>query len=392
MTDVLRWDRNTADMSTARSLICILILMLSGGPGPWAHPPHAQANASLEDMIGQMLLIGFRGTEAPPDSSIIRTVKALNAGGVVLFDYDVPSGSFPRNIESPGQLRRLIRDLQSQAPTPLLVAVDAEGGRINRLKPGYGFAEIPSAQALGRGKPSSARPHYARLSRQLRDLGVNLNLAPVVDLNINPRNPVIGSLERSFSDDAETVTALASVFIEAHHESGILTCLKHFPGHGSSREDSHLGLVDVTDTYRDSELEPYRDLIRDSKVDTVMTAHVMHRGIDPDLPATLSPRFLKNILRDRLGFSGVIISDDMQMGAISRNFGFAEALIQAVRAGCDILALANNGQTYDPEAAVKAHGILVEAVRQGSIPRSTIEASYGRIIRLKRKSGVIGIS
>jgi beta-N-acetylhexosaminidase len=337
-----------------------------------------------------MLLVGFRGTSVRPDSPIIRTLKTINVGGVVLFDYDVPSSSFPRNIESPGQVRRLIRDLQSKARTPLLVAVDAEGGRINRLKAKYGFVDIPSAQALGREDPSECRSHYSRLAQQLRDLGINLNLAPVVDLNLNPKNPVIGALERSFSADAGVVTARASVFIEAHQGHGILTCLKHFPGHGSSREDSHLGLVDVTDTFQDGELEPYRALIRNARVDTVMTAHILHRGIDADFPATLSPRFLQNILRDRLGFSGVIISDDMQMGAISRNYGFAEALVQAVRAGCDILALANNGQDYDPDAVVKAHRILVEAVRQGKIPRSTIEASYGRIIHLKRKFGIIG--
>jgi beta-N-acetylhexosaminidase len=344
---------------------------------------------SLEDKIGQMLLVGFRGTSAPADSVITQQLKELNLGGVVLFDYDVPSSSFPRNIESPDQLRRLIRDLQSQAPTPLLVAVDAEGGRINRLKPKYGFLDIPSARSVGKGDPSAARPHYIKLGRQLHDLGINLNLAPVVDLNINPENPIIGSLERSYSGDTEIVTKMASVFIRTHHEYGIMTCLKHFPGHGSSREDSHLGLVDVTDTFRDSEIAPYRELIRSSRVDTVMTAHVMHKGIDPEFPATLSPRFLQDMLRGELGFLGVIVSDDMQMGAISRNFGFGEALIRAVRAGCDILALANNGQTFDPDVALKAHRILLEAVRSGKIQSSTIEASYGRITHLKRKYGLI---
>lgn len=376
-------------MLKTRCLATALMLLLSGVIRAWSPPPSSQAEPSLEDKIGQMLLIGFRGTDAPPGSPIIRTLETLNVGGVVLFDYDVPSASYPRNIESAGQLRRLIGDLQSQAPTPLLVAVDAEGGRINRLKPKYGFTEIPSAQALGKGEPSAARPHYVRLARQLRDLGINLNLAPVVDLNINPHNPVIGSLERSFSDDPGAVTALASVFIKAHHESGILTCLKHFPGHGSSREDSHLGLVDVTETFQESEIAPYRSLIRSSLVDAVMTAHVMHRGIDPEFPATLSQSFLLDTLRKELGFSGVIISDDMQMGAISRNFGFAEGLILAVRAGCDILALANNGQTYVPDVAIKAHRILVEAVRSGKIPRSAIEKSYERISRLKSKYGLI---
>ncbi len=343
----------------------------------------------MEEKLGQMLMVGFRGTTVGEDSAILRSIRGIHLGGVVLFDYDVPSRSHPRNIVSPEQVRELIRNLQSAAEIPLLVAVDAEGGRINRLKPEYGFLDVPSAQKLGKAEVREARSSYRGLARQLAGLGFNLNLAPVVDLNLNPDNPVIGSLERSFSRDPEVVIARAAAFIEAHRSQGVISTLKHFPGHGSSRQDSHLGLVDVTSTYQDAELRPYRELIRAGEVDVIMTAHIMNRRLDPENPATLSPRFLQSILRRDLGFEGLIVSDDMQMGAIAQNFGWEEALIKAVLAGCDILAIANNSQAYDEQAAAKAHGILVAAVKEGRIPLSRIDASYRRILRLKQKYGLL---
>jgi beta-N-acetylhexosaminidase len=343
----------------------------------------------LEEKVGQMLLVGFRGTVLEEDSPIRRIIRETHLGGVVLFDYDVPTRSFSRNIESPEQVTRLIADLQSASAIPLLVAVDAEGGRINRLNPKYGFIDVPSHEEAGRAGLEECRALYGSLGRQLSRLGFNLNLAPVVDLNLNPDNPIIGSLGRSFSPDPENVSARAAIFVKEHHDHGVISTLKHFPGHGSSRDDSHLGLVDVTSTFRDRELQPYREMIRDGKVDAIMTAHIMHRGIDPDNPVTLSPRFLQKLLREDMGFTGVIISDDMQMGAISRNYGFEDALVEAVSAGCDILAIANNGREYDAHAVVKAHGILVKAVREGRIPLERIEASYGRILRLKQKYSLL---
>ncbi len=364
-------------------------IMLGGLLLPDAPGHRTATEASLEERIGQMLMVGFRGTSVDSDSSIVQTLRDINLGGVVLFDFDVPSQSFPRNIVSPDQTRHLIQALQATASTPLLVAVDAEGGRINRLKSKYGFIDIPSAQALGRTDVAECRIVFLRLAEQLIGLGFNLNLAPVVDLNLNPANPVIGSLERSFGPNPEGVIARATAFIDAHRSRGVITALKHFPGHGSSRGDSHLGMVDVTDSYQERELQPFLELIRAGAADMIMTAHVVNRRIESRHPATLSSAFLDSLLRKRLGFEGVIISDDLQMGAIGRNYGFEQALILAVNAGCDILAIANNGDRYDEQAAHKAHRILVRAVERGEIPRSRIDASYLRIIRLKRRYGII---
>ena len=345
----------------------------------------AETDQELKNKIGQMLLLGFRGTQVAEDSYISKVIKDINIGGVILFDYDVPFQSFPRNIISPEQTKKLISSLQAYAKTPLFIAVDAEGGRINRLKEKYGFLKIPSAKEIGNKNPEKAEIIYEKLASQLYDLGFNLNLAPVVDVNINPKNPVIGSLERSFSSDYQRVTDYALAFINAHNRKGIISALKHFPGHGSSRDDSHLGLVDVTKTYKYYELTPYKELIKKGKAEMIMTAHIINRQVDPDYPATLSSNFLQKILRDKLDFKGVIISDDMQMGAITENYGFSEAVITAVNAGCNILAISNNGKTYDEGTVYKAFKVIIKAVKSGKIPMHKINDSYTKILYLKKK-------
>jgi len=343
-----------------------------------------QASPSLDKMIGEMIILGFRGTEINDSSKIVKDIKEYNIGGVVLFDYDVPSKSSPRNIESPRQTKKLIENLKNLTRRDLLIAVDAEGGYVNRLKPKYGFMEIVSAQKMGEDEPKNTFLKASPLGLELAYLGININFAPVVDVNINKDNPVIGKIERSFSEDPLKVYEHAGYFINAMHEFGIITALKHFPGHGSSASDSHLGLVDITNTYKEeTELEPYVKLIADNKTDMVMTAHVMNRNIDPDYPATLSSLFLKDILRDKLNFKGVIVSDDMQMGAIVENFGFEEAIIKAINAGCDLLIFSNNGTAYDEDIAKKAAEAIKTAVKNNNIKEETIRDSYNRIRKLK---------
>jgi len=340
--------------------------------------------------IGQMLLVGFRGTEVTESATIIRALRELNLGGVVLYNLDVPSGrTFPRNIVNPGQVQRLSRDLQRSSPTLLFIAIDVEGGKVNRLKPQYGFPEIPSAQEMGQGSAKQIERTADQLGQELADLGINWDFAPVVDVNINPENPVIGALGRSFSADPGQVAQDGAAFIRGLHQSRIISCLKHCPGHGSSSQDSHLGLVDVTDSWRSEELIPYRELIETGLVDAVMTAHVMNRTVDPVYPATLSPIFLENLLRNTLLFQGVIVSDDMEMGSIVQHFGFADALVRAVNAGCDLLILSNNGQTYDDEIAWKARDILFTACKEGQILPLKIWQASERIAQLKQRYGLL---
>ena len=192
------------------------------------------------------------------------------------------------------------------------------------------------------------------MAKTLAAAGINHNLAPVVDINSNPANPVIGALGRSFSADPAVVIAQARAFIEAHHAHDVTTTLKHFPGHGSSQADSHLGLVDVSATWQRDELEPYRVLIGEGIVDTVMTAHVFNTQLDPTYPATLSKATITGILRDELGFDGVVITDDMNMQAITSQYGFEQAAVLAVQAGADLLAYGNN-LVYDPRRRPARH-------------------------------------
>lgn len=343
--------------------------------------------AELRNKIEQMLIIGFRGATINP--YIDQTLKDLNVGGVILFDRDVPSaGEVERNIINPEQTKKLISDLK-ELRGDMFVAVDAEGGDVNRLKEKYGFTNIPSAQEMGKKSPEETKSYGIFLGQQLSDLGFNLNFAPVVDVNVNPDNPVIGYLERSFSDNAEEVYSHASAFIEGLHQSNIVTAIKHFPGHGSSKNDSHLGMTDVTNTYKEEELLPYELLIENGYNDMVMTAHIVNQKIDENYPATLSPLFLQNILREKVGFNGVIVSDDMNMGAIVDHYGFEEGLIMAINAGCDLLILSNNGlEKYDELIPYKAVDAILNAVKEGLISEEQINQSYNRIQLLKESYGI----
>ena len=339
---------------------------------------------SLDEKIGEMLVLGFRGLEVDSSSKIINDINKYNLGGIILFDYDVPSSSPIRNIESKDQVKKLISDIKKLTNENLLIAVDAEGGYVNRLKTKYGFTNIKSALEMGQGEVSETFNQGLILGGELKKLGFNVNFAPVVDVNINEDNPVIGYLERSFSKDPEEVYTHASSFIDAMHENNIMTAIKHFPGHGSSESDSHLGLTDVTNTYnKEIELLPYKKLIEENKLDMIMTAHIINKNIDSENPATLSLIFLKDILRGELKYDGVIVSDDMQMGAIADNFGFEESLIKAINAGCDLLIFSNNNKEYDENIAEKAVKIIKEAVLTGEIEEAQINESYNRIKKLK---------
>ena len=347
----------------------------------------AQAAVSLDDKIGQMVLAGFRGMKLDPGNPILADIRERHIGGVVFFDYDVPSRSPVRNIESPSQVKDLTAALKEASPSSLLIAVDQEGGKVSRLKAKFGFPATISQQSLGTwNDPEATRKAADETATTLSECGFNINFSPVVDLNVNPGNPVIGGRERSFSEDPAVVTKHALEVIKAHHARGILTALKHFPGHGSSKDDSHLGFVDVTKTWTRTELEPYEKIIAAGFCDTVMTAHIFNSKLDPSLPATLSSRTIDGLLRDDLHFDGVVISDDMQMMAISAHYGFEEAVRLAIGAGVDILTFANNS-VFDPDVAALAIGVIKKAVRDGKVDEERIDRSYARIMRLKARLG-----
>ena len=352
------------------------------------------AAPTLREQIGQLLIVGFRGTAPAECELIARDLREHHLGGVILFDQEMAGGTIDsglrrRNIVSPDQVRTLLRHLQSHAAIPLLTSIDQEGGRVNRLKPAYGFPPSISHEELGRlDQPAETHRHAAATARTLAELGLNLNLAPVVDLDANPDNPIIKGKGRSFSADPEAVARHAAEFVRAHREHRVLACAKHFPGHGSATGDTHLGLVDVTATWHERELLPFQSLIAAGLCDSIMTAHVFNAKLDPEFPATLSHKIITGILREKLGFDGVITSDDMEMKAIAHHYGLEKSVPAAIAAGLDVLCFGNN-LTYDPDIARKAVEILVRAVESGRLTEARIDVSYRRVLALKRQVGLL---
>ncbi len=224
--------------------------------------PKSGAAADLDTMIGQMLMAGFRGYEIDDSSPVVRDLEKFHLGGIILFDYDVTTGSYHRNIKNPEQVKKLVRDLKSHAAIPLLTSIDQEGGKVQRLKPKYGFKGTPSAEELGKGNDTDVATAAMSIAYTLHKMGLNTDFAPVVDVNIDPESPAIGKIGRSFSLDPKQVARCAEIFLTEFARQNIFGCLKHFPGHGSAGTDSHEGLTDVTGTWTEEELIPYRTLIK----------------------------------------------------------------------------------------------------------------------------------
>jgi beta-N-acetylhexosaminidase len=345
----------------------------------------SEKSDSLDIKIGQMLMIGFRGLDVADTPGIADDIGKRRIGGVVLFDYDVPLHVPSRNISSPEQLSRLTLQLQQLSEIPLFIAIDQEGGRVNRLKPARGFPPSVSAAHLGAlDNADSTRAAALQTAHTLKAMHIGMNFAPVADVNVNPLNPVIGKLDRSFSSNPAIVAKNAGITADTFRNEGIIPTLKHFPGHGSSTTDTHLDFTDITGTWSEKELEPYRALISAGYHDAVMTAHVFNRKLDPKYPATLSKPVLDGLLRKKLGFRGVIVSDDMQMKAIADSYGLDEAIRLAVDAGVDILLFGNN-TSYDPDIATKAAAILRSLVDRKIISEKRIDHSYRRIMALKER-------
>ncbi|MDE0470524.1 MAG: glycoside hydrolase family 3 protein [Ekhidna sp.] len=340
---------------------------------------------SIDMMIGQMIMVGVGDFNLVERNKVIfQEIKSGKVGGVVLYEKNIL-------FENPkSELALLIETLQKHADIPLFISIDEEGGQVSRMKTRYGFPNSVSAQYLGKLDNLDSTRFYARQTAGLlNSFGINMNYAPVVDVNLNPGNPVIGRKERSVSGDYHNVTKHANAVIEAHKKQGVIPVLKHFPGHGSSRNDTHIGLTDVTETWQIEEVYPYAALIDSGKVQAVMTAHIVNKLLDEAKnPATLSKRVVSGLLRDFLRYDGVIISDDMQMGAISKAYGLRESIKMSLLAGVDILMFANNVRDDDRTAAATIHAIIKDLLFEGLISKERILQSYRRIIKLKKTAGL----
>lgn len=337
---------------------------------------------SLSLMVGQMLIVGIGDfSYIQKREQIITDVESGIVGGIIIYEKNINK----KNPEK--QLRRTISTIVEKAETPLFVSIDEEGGKVNRLKPKYGFPKTVTAEYLGGINNIDSTYFYAQATAKILDsLGINLNYAPDIDVAINPDNPVIAKIGRSYSADPNIVSAHAKAVIQAHRENGVLTVLKHFPGHGSSHSDTHKGIADVTNYWQFSELVPYRQLLDAGYVDAIMTAHIVNKHLDPTgLPGTLSPFIISEVLRGFLKYEGVVFTDDMQMHAISKHYGFEESIKLAIQAGVDVLMFAHNVPGNEARSSAEIHQIVMNFVNSGEISEERIRQSYDRIMKLKTK-------
>lgn len=339
---------------------------------------------TLRQKIAQMLIIGFPESELQPNSPVVDWLKTDGLGGVLLFDFNMQTNSFNKNLKTPEQIQHLNHQLvhSNASELPLFIALDYEGGRVDRLKKIVGCKATISPFEQAKLSENELQAEVQAMALTLKQLGFNLNFAPVVDLNLNDEQGIIGKLGRSFSADPERVMAIASEFVRGFNAQGIVCCYKHFPGHGSAIGDTHEGFVDVTNTFNPIELKPYASLCQNvNQQAMVMTAHVINRALDPSgLPATLSYPILTGLLRDEFGFDGVIITDDLQMQAISHHYSLEDALRLTINAGSDMIIFGNQlGEHTAPEVI----DCIEHLVHAGAIQTSRIDDAFERIVRLK---------
>lgn len=355
-----------------KTLFCLTALLAFGGYG------YGQSADSLDIKIGQMILIGFPGSKV--DDKVLEEIRQGKVGSIIIFEKNIPAKN------SFAELKKITWTYQHAAPIPLFISIDQEGGKVNRLKEKYGFPRSVSAAQLGNFTLDSVQFYAETTAATLAGLGINVNFAPVVDLAVEPTNPAIVKPERAYSAQADSVTLFAREVIRQHRKLGVISVLKHFPGHGSSKNDTHLGIADVTNTWSARELDPYKTLIDSGEVDAIMTAHIVNKKLDPKgNPGTLSKLVIDSLLRKRFHYSGVIFSDDMQMHAITKHYGLEEAIKLAINAGVDILTFSNNISGSQERTVDKVHEIIKKFVTNGTISRERIDQSFKRIMSLKQQ-------
>ncbi len=323
-----------------------------------------------------MLMVSFVGTSTQ-DPTVTKLLKMANQGSIggVIF--------YASNIKSPVQVKELTNAFQAtKSPLPLFLAVDQEGGKVQRLRGKNGYKSYPSAKSIAKRKDfEGAYQTYREMACMIKFAGFNLNFGPVADLH-SDKSAIIGKLDRAYSSDPSKVIAYASSFVHAHRDCGVVTSLKHFPGHGNALKDSHKGFVDVTDVWTYEELMVFEGLISANYADMIMMAHTFHKGLDPDHPASLSSKVVGELLRKRNHYDGVVITDDLGMGAIKDHYSFSEKVLKAIEAGNDILLLGPSGDEKSNAAELAMKAIL-EALNSGRLSQRRINQSFQRIKRLK---------
>lgn len=324
---------------------------------------------TLKEKIGQLFMVGFDGVV--PSKAVVRLIKEFQIGGVILF---------ARNLQSPSQTAKLCNALQTQSPKmPLLISIDQEGGRVTRLP--KGFTVFPGGVQLAACRSTDLVYRVAQATaRELRSVGINMNLAPVLDVNTNPANPVIG--DRAFGASPTLVSSMGLTMMAGLQDNRVIACGKHFPGHGDTVADSHKELPRVPhdlQRLREVELRPFLHIIPNGLA-SIMTAHVLYPKLDPNEPATLSKRIITALLREGLGFKGVVVTDDLEMAAISDTHGPGAAAVKAIEAGADLILFCR-----DEDKQREALEAVANAVKHKKISEARIEQSLLRILQMKEK-------
>jgi len=338
------------------------------------------ATVTLDEKIASLVVLGFHGTKVDENSMIIKEIRA-GLGGVIYFDKDPMNKMKRKNIVNAKQMKSLSTALQSAGKGRLLICVDEEGGKVARLKKNDGFLVFPSAEDVAKTSEHQAMAYYEAMAEMLHTNGINTNFAPSVDL-LFTYNPIIAGKKRAFSSDPAVVSTYASTFVKAHRQHHVLTVIKHFPGHGSSKADSHKGFTDVTKTWSAKELEPFNTMIESQNVDMIMTAHIFNKNLDAKYPATLSYKTNTELLRNTMHYEGVIITDDLQMAAIHKHYSLNETIRLALNSGVDILLFAN--QLAEPLSLEKIIAVVKEEIKSGKITKERIESAYQRVQKLKK--------
>jgi len=329
-------------------------------------------------MIANMVMIGFDGTSVNQNSKICKDISKYDLLGVILFE---------KNINSKKQLLKLTTDLRNCSNSnKFLISIDQEGGAVQRIKSKYGFyGRYPRASKVSNYSSQKAKKIYTKMAKELSGVGINFNLAPVVDLKINKQNKVIVKKGRSYSKNPKIVAKYSSIFIDAMHSNNIITSLKHFPGHGSSKGDTHKGFVDVSNKWDKIELKPYNILIKSNTVDTIMVAHVFNKNIDNKYPASLSFKTITKLLRWHMDYHGVVISDDLQMGAITSKYSLKQILKLSINAGNDILLFGNQLNKKKKVSLKKIIDTVMQLIKEEKIDIKDIIKANKRIEKLKEK-------
>lgn len=377
MNTVIRKFRTAGARALALALMCVSMTAATALAGDGTLP----SDSVIRRAAARMLMVGFRGDSIDAANPVTGYLQDVGVDAIVLFDVDLTGSARlgSRNITSVPQLRHLTSDLRRLAGRPILIAADQEGGRVQRLKPAYGWERIPSAKEAAEGGTDAVSAQGALAAQQLADAGVNLNLAPVADLLI-PGCPAISNLDRAYAASPDSVAEFCRSFIREHRTRGVISTIKHFPGHGSAVSDTHHGFTDVTATWTEKELVPFRSLIDSGDADAIMTAHIFNRDLDPDYPASLSQKITTGMLREAMGFDGLIITDDLYMEALRDNYPLDELMVLAINSGADLLCVGNNISTgFEADRPRLLVDIIVRAVKEGKIPYSRLADANRRL-------------